>query len=67
VQADARTGTSVDLALKLELPVSTLNTTVNNMKQMKLFTMWDILSASEINVILITGEMQSAVPIVFWL
>jgi len=67
VQADERTGTSVDLALKLELPVSTLNTTVNNMKQMKLFTMWDILSASEINVILITGEMQSAVPIVFWL
>jgi len=66
VQADAHTGTRVDLALKLELPMSTLNTTVNNMKQMnKLYTMWDILPASEITEILITGEMQSAVPYCF--
>jgi len=48
--------------------MSTLNTTVNNMKQMKkLYTMWDILPASEITEILTIGEIQSAVPILFWL
>ena len=68
MQADARTRTHVDLASKLELPVSTLNTTANTMKQMKkLYTMWDILPASERTEILTTGEMQSALPTWFWL
>lgn len=68
MQGDALTGTHVDLASKLELPVSTLNITVNTMKQIKkLCTMWDILPASEITEILTTGEMQSALPTWFWL
>ena len=35
VQVDAHTGTCVDLALELGLPVSTINTIVKTVKQMK--------------------------------
>jgi hypothetical protein len=35
VQADAHTGTRVDLALELGHPVSTINTIVTTVKQMK--------------------------------